>query len=91
MRPDVDGAEHARGRRAKEQNTITVTHNDIRQAPPKDKFVLAVVVIDSHPADSVNDIPMPVPQEPNWAEAIKNRDNQLHAPRPNHPEKLPLL
>lgn len=61
------------------------------KAPQKDKFVLAVVVIDSDPADSVHDIPMLFPQEPGWADAIKNRDNQLHAPRPNHPEKLPLL
>ena len=61
--------------RAKGQDTITVTANEIRHGlNQKDKFVLAVVVVDGEVAESVNYIPMPFTQEPDWAEASKNLD-----------------
>ncbi len=61
--------------RAKGQDTITVTANEIRHGlNQKDKFVLAVVVVDCDVAESVNYIPMPFTQEPDWAEASKNLD-----------------
>jgi SNF2 family DNA or RNA helicase len=61
--------------RAKGQVTITVTANEIRHGlNQKDKFVLAVVVVDGEVAESVNYIPMPFTQEPDWAEASKNLD-----------------
>ena len=61
--------------RAKGQDTITVTANEIRHGlNQKDKFVLAVVVVDGDAAESVNYIPMPFTQEPDWAEASKNLD-----------------
>jgi SNF2 family DNA or RNA helicase len=61
--------------RAKGQDTITVTSNEIRHGlNQKDKFVLAVVVVDGESAESVNYIPMPFTQEPDWAEASKNLD-----------------
>jgi hypothetical protein len=61
--------------RAKGQDTITVTSNEIRHGlNQKDKFVLAVVVVDGDEAESVNYIPMPFTQEPDWAEASKNLD-----------------
>jgi IS5 family transposase len=61
--------------RAKGQDTITVTANEIRHAlNQKDKFVLAVVVVDGEAAELVNYVPMPFTQEPDWAEASKNLD-----------------
>jgi hypothetical protein len=61
--------------RAKGQDTITVTSNEIRHGlNQKDKFVLAVVVVDGDSAESVNYVPMPFTQEPDWAEASKNLD-----------------
>jgi hypothetical protein len=61
--------------RAKGQDTITVTSNEIRHGlNQKDKFVLAVVVVDGEQAESVNYVPMPFTQEPDWAEASKNLD-----------------
>ena len=61
--------------RAKGQDTITVTSNEIRYGlNQKEKFVLAVVVVDGDQAESVNYIPMPFTQEPDWAEASKNLD-----------------
>ena len=61
--------------RAKGQETITVTANEIRYGlNQKEKFVLAVVVVDGEQAESVQYIPMPFTQEPDWAEASKNLD-----------------
>ena len=61
--------------RAKGQDTITVTANEIRHGlNQKDKFVLAVVVVDGDSAESVHYIPTPFTQEPDWAEASKNLD-----------------
>ncbi|TFI45401.1 DUF3883 domain-containing protein [Diaphorobacter sp. DS2] len=61
--------------RSKGQDTITVTSNEIRHGlNQKDKFVLAVVVVDGDSAESVNYVPMPFTQEPDWAEASKNLD-----------------
>lgn len=56
--------------RAKSQGTITITSNKIHHGlNQKDKFVLAMVDGDS--SESVNYVPMPIPQEPDWAEASK--------------------
>ncbi len=61
--------------RAKGHDTITVTSNEIRHGlNQKEKFVLAVVVVDGERAESVNYVPMPFTQEPDWAEASKNLD-----------------
>ena len=61
--------------RAKRQDTITVTANEIRHGlNQKEKFVLAVVVVDGDIAESVHYIPTPFTQEPDWAEASKNLD-----------------
>lgn len=61
--------------RAKGQDTITVTSNEIRHGlNQKEKFVLAVVVVDGDRPDSLHYIPMPFTKEPDWAEASKNLD-----------------
>jgi superfamily II DNA or RNA helicase len=72
--------------RAKGQDTITVTSNEIRHGlNQKDKFVLAVVVVDGEVAESVHYIPMPFTQEPDWAEASKNLDLTLLLQRSTAP------
>lgn len=72
--------------RAKGQDTITVTSNEIRHGlNQKDKFVLAVVVVDGDKAESLHYIPMPFTQEPDWAEASKNLDMGLLLQRANAP------
>ncbi len=72
--------------RAKGQDTITVTSNEIRHGlNQKDKFVLAVVVVDGETAESVHYIPMPFTQEPDWAEASKNLDLTLLLQRSTAP------
>jgi hypothetical protein len=59
--------------RAVGQDTITVTANEIRHGlNQKDKFVLAVVLVDGDRAQSVHYIRSPFSQEPDWAEASKN-------------------
>jgi superfamily II DNA or RNA helicase len=72
--------------RAKGQDTITVTSNEIRHGlNQKDKFVLAVVMVDGETAESVHYIPMPFTQEPDWAEASKNLDLTLLLQRSTAP------
>jgi hypothetical protein len=59
--------------RAVGQDTITVTANEIRHGlNQKDKFVLAVVLVDGEQAQAVHYIRTPFTQEPDWAEASKN-------------------
>ena len=59
--------------RAVGQDTITVTANEIRYGlNQKDKFVLAVVLVDGDRAQSLHYIRTPFSQEPDWAEASKN-------------------
>ena len=73
--------------RAKGQDTITVTSNEIRHGlNQKDKFVLAVVVVDGDSAESVNYITTPFTQEPDWAEASKNLDLGLLLGRAMEPK-----
>jgi superfamily II DNA or RNA helicase len=61
--------------RAKGQDTITVTSNEIRHGlNQKDKFVLAVAVVDGEAVETLHYISMPFTQEPDWAEASKNLD-----------------
>ncbi len=61
--------------RAVGQDTITVTANEIRHGlNQKDKFVLAVVLVDGDRAQSLHYIRAPFSQEPDWAEASKNLD-----------------
>lgn len=75
--------------RAKGQETITVTANEIRYGlNQKEKFVLAVVVVDGEQAESVQYIPMPFTQEPDWAEASKNLDLGLLLARAVAPAAL---
>lgn len=72
--------------RAKGQDTITVTSNEIRHGlNQKDKFVLAVVVVDGDSTESVNYVPMPFTQEPDWAKASKNLDLGLLLQRARSP------
>ena len=74
--------------RAKGQDTVTVTSNEIRHGlNQKDKFVLAVVVVDGERAESVHYIPMPFTQEPDWAEASKNLDLGLLLARAQAPHR----
>ena len=54
----------------------------------KEKFVLAVVVVDGEQAESVQYIPMPFTQEPDWAEASKNLDLGLLLARAVAPAAL---
>ncbi|MBC7617454.1 MAG: DUF3883 domain-containing protein, partial [Candidatus Saccharibacteria bacterium] len=64
--------------RAKGQDTITVTSNEIRYGlNQKDKFVLAVVVVDGDQADSVSYVATPFTQEPDWADVSRNMDLAL--------------
>ena len=59
--------------RAKGQDFITVTSNEIRYGlNQKDKFVLAVVLVDGDQAESVNYVPMPFTKEPDWADISKD-------------------
>lgn len=61
--------------RAKGQSTITVTRNEISTAlNQKDKFVLAVVLVDGEATEGPHYISQPFTQEPDWAEASKNLD-----------------
>lgn len=72
--------------RAKGQDTITVTSNEIRHGlNQKEKFVLAVVVVDGDRPDSLHYIPMPFTKEPDWAEASKNLDLGLLLQRATAP------
>jgi hypothetical protein len=72
--------------RAKGQDTITITANEIRHGlNQKDKFVLAVVVVDGEVAASIHYIPMPFTQEPDWAEASKNLDLGMLLQRATNP------
>ena len=72
--------------RAKGQDTITVTANEIRHGlNQKDKFVLAVVVVDGEVAQAIHYIPMPFTQEPDWAEASKNLDLGMLLQRATNP------
>jgi hypothetical protein len=49
--------------------------NEIRHGlNQKDKFVLAVVVVDGERCRVLHYMPMPFTQEPDWAEASKNLD-----------------
>lgn len=72
--------------RAKGQDTITVTSNEVRHGlNQKEKFVLAVVVVDGDRPDSLHYIPMPFTKEPDWAEASKNLDLGLLLQRATAP------
>jgi SNF2 family DNA or RNA helicase len=75
--------------RAKGQDTITVTSNEIRHGlNQKDKFVLAVAVVDGEAVEALHYIPMPFTQEPDWAEASKNLDLGLLLQRALTPTAL---
>jgi hypothetical protein len=75
--------------RAKGQDTITVTSNEIRHGlNQKDKFVLAIVVVDGEQAESVHYISMPFTKEPDWAEASKNLDIGLLLDRALEPKSF---
>lgn len=64
--------------RAKGQGTITVTRNEISYAlNQKDKFILAVVVVDGSRHEGPYYIRQPFTQEPDWAEASKNLELSL--------------
>lgn len=61
--------------RAKGQSTITVTRNEISYGlNQKEKFVLAIVVVDGAQHEGPYYIRQPFTQEPDWAEASKNLD-----------------
>lgn len=59
--------------RAKGQDTITVTRNEISYGlNQKDKFILAIVLVDGDDIDGPFYVRQPFTQEPDWAEASKN-------------------
>ncbi|MGB0956398.1 MAG: helicase-related protein [Panacagrimonas sp.] len=61
--------------RAKGQTTITVSRNEISYGlNQKDKFVLAIVIVDGDQHQGPFYIREPFTQEPDWAEASKNLD-----------------
>ncbi len=61
--------------RAKGQSTITVTRNEIGYAlNQKEKFVLAIVVVDGDAHEGPHYVRNPFTQEPDWAETSKNLD-----------------
>ena len=61
--------------RAKGQSTITVTRNEISYGlNQKDKFVLAIVIVDGESYEGPYYVRNPFTQEPDWAEASKNLD-----------------
>lgn len=75
--------------RAVGQDTITVTANEIRHGlNQKEKFVLAVVMVDGEQAQSLHYVPMPFTQEPDWAECSKNFDLGLLLQKATTPEAL---
>jgi hypothetical protein len=64
--------------RAKGQSTITVTRNEISYGlNQKDKFVLAIVIVDGDVHEGPHYVRNPFTQEPDWAEASKNLDLAL--------------
>jgi superfamily II DNA or RNA helicase len=64
--------------RAKGQSTITVTRNEISYGlNQKDKFVLAIVIVDGDIHEGPHYVRNPFTQEPDWAEASKNLDLAL--------------
>ena len=64
--------------RAKGQGTITVTRNEISYAlNQRDKFVLAIVIVDGDKHEGPYYVSNPFTQEPDWAEASKNLDLTL--------------
>ena len=61
--------------RARGQNTITVSRNEILYALNQaDKFILAIVIVDGDDYEGPYYIKQPFNQEPDWAEASKNLD-----------------
>lgn len=61
--------------RAKGQSTITVSRNEISYAlNQKDKFVLAIVIVDGDRHEGPFYIRQPFTHEPDWAESSKNLD-----------------
>jgi hypothetical protein len=72
--------------RAVGQDTVTVTANEIRHGlNQKDKFVLAVVLVDGDRAQSLHYVRAPFSQEPDWAEASKNLNLSLLLARAQDP------
>ena len=61
--------------RAKGQNTITVSKNEILYALNQgNKFLLAIVIVDGDAYEGPYYIRHPFTQEPDWAEVSKNLD-----------------
>ena len=78
--PDVDGqippSRHIEVKgRAKGQDTITVTRNEILYALNQaDKFILGIVIVDGDTADGPHYVRRPFTQEPDWAVTSINLD-----------------
>lgn len=61
--------------RAKGASTVTVTRNEILYAlNQKDKFILALVLVEGEQVDGPYYVRQPFTQEPDWAETSKNLD-----------------
>ncbi len=61
--------------RAMGSKTITVTRNEIMYGlNQKDKFILAIVLVDGDQVDGPYYVRQPFTQEPDWAETSKNLD-----------------
>lgn len=75
--------------RALGQDTVTVTANEIRHGlNQKDKFVLAVVMVNGESAEALHYVPMPFTKEPDWAETSKNLDLGLLLQNATTPQAL---
>lgn len=73
--------------RAKGQDVVTVTANEIRYGlNQQEKFVLAVVVVDGDHAESVNYIANPFAREPDWAEVSKDMNIKMLLTRAMAPD-----
>lgn len=59
--------------RAKGQDTVTVTRNEISYAlNQRDKFILAIVIVDGEDYDGPYYVRNPFTQEPDWADESRN-------------------
>ena len=75
--------------RAKGQSTITVSRNEISYAlNQKEKFVLAVVIVDGDAYDGPFYVSQPFTHEPDWAESSKNLDLGMLLARAAPPKQL---
>ena len=75
--------------RARGQDTVTVTRNEISYAlNQRDKFILAIVIVDGDAYDGPYYLRNPFTQEPDWADASKNLSLPKLLERAQSPEAV---